>query len=105
MAAAQESLALASRPSAWGAAKRLAYDRWAFRNTSGRSIVLEGVRVEPGNAAALLSIDVTLPHEFRAGELMQLSTERRSDLSVEKLTLVWRFSDETLKHDSDRTIP
>lgn len=106
MAAAQESIATASRPSAWGVPAALGGDVWAIRNSSGRPIVLLRVEASPAEAQPLLEIGGTLPRQFPPGDLLEFAAHARLSLSVRIITLVWHFADEpeSETHDSQRTL-
>ncbi|WP_292708587.1 hypothetical protein [Microbacterium sp. 67-17] len=106
IAAAQESIATVSRPSAWGVPKSLGGDVWVIRNTSGRPIDLATVEVSPERAQALLEIDGELPRQFPSGDLLEFAARARNGLSIRTFTLVWHFADEpeSETHSSVRTL-
>jgi hypothetical protein len=106
MAAAQESIATASRPSAWGVPMALGSDVWAIRNSSGRTIVLLRVEASPAGAQPLLEIGGPLPRQFAPGDLLEFAARARFGLSIRIITLVWHFADEPENetHDSQRTL-
>lgn len=106
MATAQESIATASRPSAWGVPTSLGGDVWAIRNSSGRPIVLLRVEASPAETQPLLEIGGTLPRQLPPGDLLEFAARARLSLSIRIITLVWHFADEpeSETHDSQRTL-
>jgi len=105
IATAQEIVAQAHRPKAWGVPKRGQGDLWTIRNTSERAIVVERIDVKPeGAAESLLEVDGVIPRLFRAGELLEFMAHARLTLSIRTITIVWRFDGDDAIHDSSRTL-
>lgn len=106
MASAQETLAAASRPSAWGDAKRLGGDVWSIRNTSGRAVVLARVEASPPDAQPLLEVGGALPRVMPPGDILEFAARARLGLGIRIVTLFWHFADETedSMHDSKRPL-
>jgi hypothetical protein len=107
MAKAQESIATASRPNAWGLPRLLGGDGWMIRNSSGHDIVLLRVESSPRDAHALLEIDGELPRKVPAGALLEFAVRTRLNLSIPIIMLVWHFANEpeSVIHTSQRTLP
>jgi hypothetical protein len=105
IADAQEIVAQAHRPKAWGVPKGGSGDLWVIRNTSERPITLDRIDVLPTEASSLLELDGDVPRLFRAGEQLHFWARARLALSIRSITLVWRFADEDgATHDSERTL-
>lgn len=104
IADAQEVVAQAHRPKAWGVPKQGSGDLWTIRNTSERAIVVERIEVKPTDAQPLLELEGSLPAQFRAGELLELFARSRYTLAIRSITIIWRFEQEPETHDSTRTL-
>lgn len=94
IADAQETVAHAHRPKAWGPLKGGSGDLWVIRNTSERPITLHRIEVTPAEAHPLLEVDGDLPRTFKAGQQLQLWARTRLGLGIRGITLVWCFADE-----------
>lgn len=104
IADAQEVVAQAHRPKAWGVLKRGTGDLWTIRNTSERAIIVDRIDVKPEPAQPLLQVDEALPHQFRAGELLEFFARARHSLTIRTINIVWRFVGEDETHDSSRAL-
>ncbi|MBO3664071.1 hypothetical protein [Microbacterium stercoris] len=106
MAAAQEDVAFASRPEAWGVPKPHSGDLWLVRNSSKRPMILERIEARPTQAQQLLEVEGDLPREIRAGELVEFLARARYTLAIRTITIVWRFADEddAPEHRSTRSL-
>ena len=105
-AAAQESIALAQRPNAWGAPTPVSGTQWAIRNSSGREMVVHAVEVTPNNAQRFLRIEQSLPLQLRAGGFLRFDVDRRMGIAVDVFTIVWAFADDPQgrRHRSERLL-
>lgn len=65
IADAQETVAHAHRPKAWGPLKGGSGDLWVIRNTSERPITLHRIEVTPAEAHPLLEVDGDLPQRSK----------------------------------------
>lgn len=104
IADAQEVVAQAHRPKAWGVPKRGSGDLWIIRNTSERTILVDRIDVRPADAQPLLEVENSLPSRFRAGEILELFARSRYTLAIRSITIVWRFEQELETHESTRTL-
>ncbi|MEV8167973.1 hypothetical protein AB0O70_08585 [Microbacterium paraoxydans] len=104
IASAQEIVAQAHRPKAWGVPRLGLGDLWAIRNTSERTIVVDRIDAKPEAAQPLLQVHEALPQKFRAGELLEFYARARHSLAIRTITIVWRFDGEDQTHDSARTL-
>ncbi len=104
MANAQEAIAEAQRPSAWGESRHAGGDLWTVRNSSGRPITVVDVVTTPRNAGPLLRVEPKLPARVAAGKFLDLFASPRLGLAVRRVRIVWRFSDQDATHNTDRDL-
>jgi type II secretory pathway pseudopilin PulG len=103
IADAQEAIAAAQRPSAWGAINDKSGNLWTLRNTSGRAIIVATVLATPERAQPLLG-GTHVPVRVQPGKYLDVYADSRLGLSVRRVRIVWHFDGEEVTHESDRDL-
>jgi hypothetical protein len=82
------------RPPAWSGPKRVSGSLYRLINSSGRTIHVEEYEVLPVAAENLIQLRGPEDGMYAYGDALSWVVNNRMGLSVEKLTLVWRYADE-----------
>lgn len=91
-------------PPAWSQARQLGEAHVAFDNLSGRHVVITSIRVEPGEYGTLMRA-AERPHRVENGDAFAVGWEQRYTMpDPRKLTIVWRYEDETETSETERAL-
>ena len=74
----------------------------AFRNQSGRNVVVERLQIEPGVTAGYVSLRTALPTRVEYGDTFEFSVQRMMGPNPALARIHWRFEDETEVQATER---
>jgi hypothetical protein len=90
-----------SKPPIWSGPRHVTGDLYQMVNTSGRSIVVDRIEIEPDEAAQWFSWEANGKAEFAYGDSFDFMTTRKIHPRVRRIDIHWRYADEV---DGDASV-
>jgi hypothetical protein len=82
------------RPPVWSNPRHISGDLYSMANSSGRTLKVERMDVEPDGTEALIRVRGNEDGVYEVGDSFDFMVMRRLSIRPRKLTLCWRFVDE-----------
>jgi hypothetical protein len=93
------------RPPTWSGPRFVSGQRYAVTNTSGRTIKIERLKVDPDEAKNLVSL-ISQPNDvYPPGHSVDYIAEKRLAHRPQSFTLYWRFKDEPEAELTELVVP